>query len=103
MPVIPRQTKNDLNSLIPHSKENHLLIHLGTEAYSSPSNSNTKHLSKDFPLILMRPISFFMWEVPLGIKIERQFSVPLSMLTQQTKLEFKTVLVGPEPSKRGNG
>ena len=75
-----KQTLEDLNCLIPLSKGKSSILHLGTEP-SVSTNPDKKPYQKIFPLIFKIQISFSMWEVQLGIKIERLFSVPLSMLT----------------------
>ena len=93
------QTKEDLNRLIPLSKEKSSILHLGTEA-DSFINSDTKALPKELPIDPLN--TNFILHVGSSAWYKNRKSVLRSFVHAHTSLpnhDLKLVLVGPEPQK----
>jgi len=94
-----RQTLENLNQLIPMSKEKSSVIHLGTEPDSS-SISEKKDLSKILPFDPLN--TNFLLHVGSAAWYKNRKAVFRSFvhaLTCQPDQNLKLVLVGPEPQK----
>jgi glycosyltransferase involved in cell wall biosynthesis len=93
------QTLEDLNRLIPLSKEKSSIIHLGTEAVLS-TNPDRKTLSKDLPI---DPYTTnFILHVGSSAWYKNRKAVFRSFVHAHTSfpnLNLKLVLVGPEPKQ----
>ena len=94
-----RQTLENLNQLIPMSKEKSSILHLGTQADLS-TNSGNKDLSKILPF---DPLTTkFLLHVGSAAWYKNRKAVFRSFvhaLTCQPDQNLKLVLVGPEPQK----
>ncbi len=94
-----RQTQEDLNRLIPLSKEKSSVLHLGTEP-DSTSASEKKDLSG---ILLFDPQDTnFLLHVGSAAWYKNRKAVFRSFLNAQTSLpdhKLKLVLVGPDPQK----
>ena len=94
-----KQTLEDLNRLIPLSKENSSILHLGTEA-DSQTNPDRKNLSKELPI---DPYTTnFILHVGSSAWYKNRKAVLSSFVHARTNLpdqNLKLVLVGPEPQK----
>jgi glycosyltransferase involved in cell wall biosynthesis len=94
-----RQTLEDLNELIPLSKEKSSVLHLGTEP-NATSASKKKDLSKILPF---DPLTTnFLLHVGSAAWYKNRKAVFRSFIHAQTSLSdlnLKLVLVGPEPRK----
>lgn len=94
-----RQTLEDLNQLIPLSKETSSIFHLGTEADLS-TNWDKKDLSNILPID--PHTSNFLLHVGSAAWYKNRKGVIRSFIHAQTSLpdqKLKLVLVGPEPQK----
>jgi glycosyltransferase involved in cell wall biosynthesis len=94
-----KQTLEDLNRLIPLSKEKSSIIHLGTEADSS-TNPDKKALPKDLSIDLQN--TNFLLQVGSSAWYKNRKAVLRSFIHAHTSLpnlNLKLVLVGPEPQK----
>jgi len=94
-----RQTQEDLNRLIPLSKEKSSVLHLGTEP-DSTSASEKKDLSKILPIDPQT--SNFLLHVGSAAWYKNRRAVFRSFIHAHTCLpdqNLKLVLVGPEPQK----
>ena len=95
-----RQTLEDLNRLIPLSKEKSSIFHLGTETDLSTTNSHKKIISKLLPF---DPHSTnFLFHVGSAAWYKNRKAVFRSFINAHTNLaykELKLILVGPEPQK----
>jgi glycosyltransferase involved in cell wall biosynthesis len=92
-----RQTLEDLNRLIPLSKEKSSIIHLGTEADLS-TNPYKKALPKDLSIDLQN--TNFLLHVGSSAWYKNRKAVLCSFMHAHTSfpnLNLKLVLVGPEP------
>ena len=94
-----KQTLEDLNRLIPLSKENSSILHLGTEL-DATSASDNKDLSKILPF---DPLTTnFLLHVGSAAWYKNRKAVFRSFIDAHTCLpdqNLKLVLVGPEPRK----
>ena len=98
-PCDSRQTLEDLNRLIPLSKEKSSIFHLGTEADLS-TNSDKKDLSNILPFD--PHASNFLLHVGSAAWYKNRKAVFRSFIHAHTSLpdqSLKLVLVGPEPQK----
>jgi glycosyltransferase involved in cell wall biosynthesis len=95
-----RQTLEDLNRLIPLSKEKSSIFHLGTETDLSTTNSHKKIISKLLPF---DPHSTnFLFHVGSAAWYKNRKAVFRSFIHAHTNLadqDLKLILVGPEPQK----
>jgi glycosyltransferase involved in cell wall biosynthesis len=94
-----KQTLEDLNRLIPSSKENSSILHLGTDADSS-TNPVKNPLSKDLSIDLQN--TNFLLHVGSSAWYKNRKAVFRSFVHAHTNLpdhNLKLVLVGPEPQK----
>ena len=95
-----RQTQQDLNRLIPLSKEKSSILHLGTKADLSTTNSYEKILLKIHPF---DPYTTnFLLHVGSAAWYKNRKAVFRSFINAHTNLadkELKLILVGPEPQK----
>jgi glycosyltransferase involved in cell wall biosynthesis len=94
-----RHTLNDLNRLIPLSKEKSSIFHLGTEAGFS-SNADKKNLSEFLPFD--PNTTNFLLHVGSAAWYKNRKAVFRSFINAHTILptnNLKLVLVGPEPQK----
>ena len=92
-----KQTLEDLNRLIPLSKEKSSIIHLGTEADSN-TNSDRKTFSKEIPIDPYN--TNFLLNVGSSAWYKNRKSVLCSFMHAHTSfpnLNLKLVLVGPAP------
>jgi glycosyltransferase involved in cell wall biosynthesis len=95
-----RQTLEDLNRLIPMSKEKSSIFHLGTEADLSTTNSHKKNISKLLPFD--PHATNFLLHVGSAAWYKNRKAVFRSFINAHTNLadkELKLILVGPEPQK----
>jgi glycosyltransferase involved in cell wall biosynthesis len=94
-----RQTLNDLNRLIPQSKEKSSIFHLGTEE-SFSALSKQENLSNKLPFDPSS--SNFLLHVGSSAWYKNRRAILCSFIHTQTSLpdlKLKLVLVGPEPQK----
>jgi len=94
-----RQTREDLNQLLPLSKEKSSIIHLGTEG-NSLTNPNRKALSKELPIDPHN--TNFLLHVGSAAWYKNRKAVFRSFIHAHRSFpdhNLKLVLVGPEPQK----
>ena len=94
-----RQTREDLNQLLPLSKEKSSILHLGTEG-NSLTNPNRKALSKELPIDPRN--TNFLLHVGSAAWYKNRKAVFRSFVQAHTSLpnlNLKLVLVGPQPQK----
>lgn len=94
-----RQTREDLNQLLPLSKERSSILHLGTEG-DSLTNSDKKALSKALPIDPHN--TNFLLHVGSAAWYKNRKAVFRSFVHAHTSLpdlNLKLVLVGPQPQK----
>jgi glycosyltransferase involved in cell wall biosynthesis len=94
-----RQTRKDLNQLLPLSKERSSILHLGTEG-DSLTNSDKKALSKALPIDPHN--TNFLLHVGSAAWYKNRKAVFRSFVHAHTSLpdlNLKLVLVGPQPQK----
>lgn len=95
-----RQTLEDLNRLIPLSKEKSSTFHLGTEADLSSTNSHKITISKLLPFD--PHATNFLLHVGSAAWYKNRKAVFRSFIHAQSNLanlDLKLILVGPEPQK----
>ena len=94
-----RQTREDLNQLLPLSKERSSILHLGTEG-DSLTNSDKKALSKALPIDPHN--TNFLLHVGSAAWYKNRKAVFRSFVHANTSLpdlNLKLILVGPQPQK----
>lgn len=95
-----KQTQQDLNRLIPKSKKRSSIIHLGTEADLSTTDSDKKALSRLLPFD--HHTTNFLLHVGSAAWYKNRKDVFRSFIHAHTSLpdrHLNLVLVGPEPQK----